>query len=292
MYQRLDECPICKHTLLTNEFICKDHAGSQESFALMRCSKCDLLLTNPRPDEQHIAPYYEHNDYISHTNKGNNMINKVYKVVREITLRQKQQFIKSYTSGNRILDFGCGTGTFLKYLQDQQYHVTGTEPAQTPRSLAEQNLGQNIPANPFLLKDKKSFDIITAWHVVEHVHELIPTLKQLKKLLSKNGYMFIAVPNHRSYDASHYGLNWAAYDVPRHLYHFNQSSFQYLAKRLKLTLVSTHPMKFDSYYVSMLSERYHSGHSNLFSAFQVGLKSNLLARRTGEYSSLIYVLTK
>lgn len=285
MYQKLEECPSCKHTSYTNFIICTDYSVSQESFALVRCNKCNLVFTNPRPDEQKIIDYYQSDAYISHSNKSNSLINVVYKLSRQLTLRSKYRLIKSYSSSGRILDFGSGTGHFIEYMANKGWDATGYEPYLTKRGESGVKYLKDIQK----LKEKEKFHVITAWHVIEHVHELRNTLKLLRKRLTKGGYLFVAIPNINSYDAAHYKNYWAAYDVPRHLYHFSQSSFKTFASKLKMNVVDIHPMKLDAYYVSWLSEKY-KGSNNILKAMAIGFRSNNSARKTGEYSSLIYVL--
>ncbi len=289
MYEKLEECPSCKHTKFSNHIICKDHTVSGESFALMKCDKCGLIITNPRPDQNNIGKYYADSNYISHTNKANNPINLAYKFVRSITLKQKLKLIKKYSKQNTVLDFGCGSGVFLDFLKSNNYEVEGLEThpetADNARKLTQANIYNSLSD-----LEKNKYDVITAWHVIEHVHELKLTLNTLRKSLKKDGVLFVAVPNHLSFDAQHYKENWAAYDVPKHLYHFDRSSLKTVAKNCKLNLIDVHPMKFDSYYVSMLSEKNKTGSSNLLSAIQIGNQSNKKAHESGEYSSLIYVL--
>lgn len=291
MYEKLEECPSCKHTKFTNFLICKDHSVSQESFALMRCEKCDLVFTNPRPDSKNIGKYYDSKDYISHTNTANNPINLAYKAVRWFTLKQKLNLIRQYTSERRILDFGCGSGVFVNHLRQNGYQAHGYEPHPTAHAIAK-NTSKTIFSQLNQIKKQEKYAIVTAWHVLEHVQELRPTLKLLRKRLTDDGYLFIAVPNITAYDALYYQQDWAAYDVPRHLYHFNRTSFARLAKKCKLKILDIHPMKFDAYYVSLLSERYQTGNSRITKAFQIAAKSNQLARTSKDYSSLIYVLSK
>ncbi|MFT6882419.1 MAG: 2-polyprenyl-3-methyl-5-hydroxy-6-metoxy-1,4-benzoquinol methylase, partial [Marinoscillum sp.] len=255
MYERLDVCPSCKHTHFLNHIICKDHAASGESFAIVKCTKCDLLFTNPRPNQSNISKYYEHADYISHTNNANNPINLLYKLARRYTLSQKISLITKFTPNKYLLDYGCGTGIFTNYAKSRGYIVDAVEPSPDARRIADDILGITVKSNVVKIKPK-SYDIITAWHVIEHVHELRITLNTLRKSLRDNGIIFIAVPNCLSYEAIKYQENWAAYDVPRHLYHFTQSSFKTLAHNCKLHLVETVPMKLDAFYVSMLSEKY------------------------------------
>lgn len=287
MYQKLEECPSCKHTLFTNHLICTDYSISQESFALVRCNKCGLVFTNPRPDENNIGKYYQSDKYISHANKSNNLINGIYKIARSFTLRSKRHLILSYKKPGRILDYGCGTGHFIDFM-----HKSGWDSVAYDPHIKQLN-NSNIKFHDTIQKvsNEDDFDVITAWHVIEHVHELKSVLKILRKKLKKGGLLFIAVPNINSYDALHYKKYWAAYDVPRHLYHFSQSSFKALATTCKLSLVKVHPMKLDTFYVSWLSEKYQ-GNNNMLSALKNGLKSNRQAKSSGEYSSLIYVLKK
>ena len=285
MYQKLEECPSCKHTLFTNHLICTDYSISQESFALVRCNKCGLVFTNPRPDTVNIKDYYQSDKYISHANKSNSLINFVYKIARSFTLRSKRNLIQQYKRSGRILDFGCGTGHFIDHMQYNGWDSTAYDPQ--IKKLNNSDIKFLDTVNKISSEDK--FHVITAWHVLEHVHDLRETLKLLRKQLKKGGYIFIAVPNINSYDAHQYRNYWAAYDVPRHLYHFTKDSFKTLAANCKLSIVKVHPMKLDAYYVSWLSEKYQ-GKQNIFSAIKTGLKSNRLAKSNGEYSSLIYVL--
>lgn len=290
MYEKIEVCPSCKYTHFRNHMICKDYSVSGESFAIVECSKCGLYITNPRPNPESIGLYYKSENYISHTNKGNNLINRIYKIVRNISFERKFKLVQSYSTGLDVLDYGCGTGHFLRYIKKKGKEGIGVEPNVAASEIATEISGLEIFPN--LGNIKKKFDVITAWHVLEHVHDLKGTIKLLKKRLKKDGYLFIAVPNIKSYDANYYKEHWAGLDVPRHFYHFSKESFKVLAKKTKLSILDIHPMKFDSYYVSLLSEKYKNGKNNYLNAYKLGRKSNQEAARTGEYSSLIYVLQK
>ncbi|MEP0367914.1 MAG: class I SAM-dependent methyltransferase [Cyclobacteriaceae bacterium] len=240
-----------------------------------------------------IGQYYKSADYISHTNNTRNLSDLVYKIVRWYMLNQKSKLIKKHHSVGSILDYGCGTGHFLKHMQNKGWQVSGIEPDQSTNIKASDKTKVKINTTLSELSRQQEFDIITAWHVIEHVHDLQQTIKGLRNKLSESGFMFIALPNHNSYDAMHYKEHWAAYDVPRHLYHFSQDSFMRLIKSQKLHLIDTVPMPFDSYYVSLLSEKNSTGKTNYLEAFKTGRKSNATAKnKTSEYSSLIYVLSK
>ncbi len=289
MYEKLEECPICSNKRFDNFLICDDYSVSKESFALVKCTKCSLILTNPRPKKEAIGKYYQSDHYISHTNKANSLTNFLYKAVRYYTTRQKVQLIKKLNRHvGKVLDYGCGTGDFLTACKNKKWKVQGVEPDDKARLIAEQKSLTDIHSNIAQINEK--FDVITAWHVVEHISDLVTTIKTLKKKLKDGGFFVIALPNHMSHDALSYQDKWAAYDVPRHLYHFNRTSMQHFAKKFKLTIKEVLPMKFDAYYISMLSEKYKRG--NLFRALKTGLKSNNLASKNGEYASLIYILKK
>ncbi len=289
MYEKIEICPVCKHTQFANHLICDDHSVSGESFALVKCVKCSLILTNPRPASENIAKYYKSDQYISHTDKANSLINIAYKLIRSYTLRQKLKLVNKYSEAKTLLDYGCGTGHFLNVCRNNNWQAFGYEPDADARKIAEQKNPTSILNS--LSKTDATFDVITAWHVIEHVHDLSSTIKTLRNKLKNNGYLIMAVPNHKSFDAAHYKEFWAAYDVPRHLYHFDIGSMESFANKFKFSLIDVLPMKFDSFYVSILSEKCKKGGS-MFSALKVGYKSNLEAKRTNQYSSLIYILKK
>jgi len=292
MYERLSECPVCKATQIGNRSIIKDYSISQESFAVCQCKNCGALFTNPRPALQDIGKYYESQDYVSHTGKGNNLTNRLFNIARWFTLRKKQRQIRSVAKEQSLLDYGCGTGAFINHCAKARWQVTGIEPSENARSLAKQT-GQTVYANLDALPADQKFGIITLWHVLEHVHDLDDVITTLRNHLAPNGKLFIAVPNPNSYDARLYGDHWAAWDVPRHLYHFTQKDIKTLLKRHKLKLHKLLPMKLDAFYVSLLSEQYKNGRKNFVRAFMNGLKSNAWAKANNtEYSSLIYVIRK
>ncbi|MEO9872411.1 class I SAM-dependent methyltransferase [Ekhidna sp.] len=289
MYEKLDSCPLCKNTKFDNYMICDDHTVTEESFALVKCSKCQLIFTNPRPLESELSRYYNSEDYISHTNNGNSLLNILYKIVRLYTLKRKVNLLSKYSKKGSILDFGCGTGDFLNSCQNSGWQAFGFEPDNGARGVAQKKITNSIYTDLEQIKNK--FDIISAWHVVEHISSLRETIKLLKKRLKDGGHLIIALPNNKSYDANHYQEKWAAYDVPRHLYHFDQESMKTFIIQFKLKLVNIIPMKFDSYYVSLLSEKYRKD-GGLLRALKTGYQSNQKAKKTSEYSSLIYILKK
>ncbi|MBQ4820049.1 class I SAM-dependent methyltransferase [Aquimarina sp. MMG016] len=273
-----------------NLFIeCKDHTVSGETFQLFHDSDLDMLITSPKPKEEDLGRYYESEDYISHTDAKRSLFEKLYHTVKVYSLQKKVKLIsKLHNSAGNLLDIGAGTGDFLVAAQKKGWNVSGTEPNDQARKLAEAkevNMNQDITD-----LEINSFDVITMWHVLEHVSNLEDQIIELKKLLKPNGYLIIAVPNFKSFDAKYYKSFWAAYDVPRHLWHFSKTSIRKLFSKHDLKLEKTLPMKFDSYYVSLLSEKYKNGKMNFFNAFRIGFLSNAKAKRSKEYSSHIYIL--
>ncbi len=267
----------------------KDYLVTQESFQLQYDSKLDMLITKPEPED--LEKYYDPNNYISHSDSGNGLLEKIYQTVKRYTLNKKVKLINKYTiEEKKLLDIGCGTGEFLFNAKNKNWKTVGVELNENARKKAtDKNL--EIYKSLDAINNQK-FDVITLWHVLEHLPDLDKQIIKIKSLLNKNGTLIIAVPNYKSYDAQYYKEFWAAYDTPRHLWHFSQNAIKNIFKNKKIEVVETLPMYFDSYYVSLLSEKYKTGSSNYFKAFYRGLISNIKAKTSSEYSSLIYVLKK
>lgn len=292
--EELRNCPVCQNNTFTEYLNVQDFTVSQEKFSIQACKKCGFKFTNPRPDLTQIGDYYKAESYISHTNTSKGLISKLYHSVRKYTLKGKLNLInRLIPKKGKLLDVGCGTGMFLNVCRENGWTVNGIEPDNGARQIAEQINEAAIKTEVLTSFKNETFDVITMWHVLEHVHLLNETVDWLKERLSNSGYLIIAVPNHESKDAEIYQEYWAAYDVPRHLYHFSQKSIKQLFEQKGFSLKETLPMKFDSFYVSMLSTKYQVGKINYMKAFLDGLKSNLNAgSNNGNYSSLIYIFKK
>ena len=287
------QCPICDGESNSPFLICKDNTVSKESFNIVSCNNCGFKFTNPIPEENKIGDYYKSEDYISHSNTNKGLVNKAYQTVRNITLKQKESLISEGKSKGILIDIGCGTGEFLNFCVQHGWKGEGIEPDESARKLGKENYNLTVNSEERLssIKDK-SADVITMWHVLEHVYNLKDRVKELKRILKDDGSIFIAVPNYESYDAMKYKEHWAAYDVPRHLYHFGKSDIKRLMENEAMKVESISPMKFDSFYVSMLSEKYISGKINYVNALLTGLKSNSKGTKSMNYSSLIYKIKK
>jgi 2-polyprenyl-3-methyl-5-hydroxy-6-metoxy-1,4-benzoquinol methylase len=293
MYKKINKCPLCKSKDIKNLIICKDHLVSGESFAINECSKCSFKFTNPRPVDEELSKYYQSEDYISHTNKANSLRHLLYKTVRNYTLKKKLKLINILSKKGNILDVGCGTGEFLQVCSDNHWNIHGVELDQNARKKSEKLLNIDICKNLYDCENFNTYQIITLWHVLEHIPDIHNTIKHLKKLLTKQGRMLFALPNVDSFDAIKYKEYWAAYDVPRHLYHFNQNTFNKLMKAHDMKVKSIVPMRFDAFYVSLLSERYKNKYFNYTKSIINGCKSNSYASKNkNNYSSLIYIVKK
>lgn len=286
----LKECPICSKNEFNHFLTCRDNTVSKKDFTIVQCSGCGFKFTNPIPTENKIGEYYKSEEYISHSSTKKGLINRLYHIVRNKTLKQKEGLISKEAKGKTLLDVGCGAGAFLSHCKNKGWNVHGLEPDETSRKgiKADYNINVNDITELHNL-DSNQFDVITMWHVLEHVYHLKRDAAKIIDVLKDDGVLVIAVPNCESYDAKHYKENWAAYDVPRHLYHFTKTDVENLFSQFNVELKEVLPMKYDSYYVSMLSEKYKGG--NNLKAFLTGWKSNRNADNT-KYSSSIYILRK
>ena len=285
-------CPIC-HSKENKYFLtCIDKTVSEEKFNIVKCGKCDFHFTNPIPFEKNIANYYKSENYISHSDTAASLQDKLYHLIRKYTVKQKTKLIQSVNNGktDSLLDIGCGTGYFLQYAQKKGWVIHGFEPDGGARKIAEENTGHIIWDSIERIQHQ-TFKIITLWHVLEHVYDLSHSLKLIKESLHKDGKLIIAVPNYESFDAGVYQQYWAAYDVPRHLYHFSKKTLTHILNNYNLTIQEIRPMYFDSYYVSLISEKY-KGTKNpisvMWNSLVNGTRSNINKNNT---SSLLYIVS-
>jgi 2-polyprenyl-3-methyl-5-hydroxy-6-metoxy-1,4-benzoquinol methylase len=288
-------CPVCTCSHISKVFGCNDWLVTHENFEVWQCNDCSLRFTQDVPAAGSIGRYYQSENYISHSDSEKGLINRLYKLARRFTLASKRKLVISNTGlrSGRLLDTGCGTGAFLNEMKKGGWQVTGLEPDSGAREKAKELYGIQ-PLEPYALFDltAASFDAITLWHVLEHVHDIHGYMARFKKLLAPNGRLIIAVPNYTSCDAEHYKNAWAAYDVPRHLYHFSPAAMQQLAASHGFSLKTTRPMLLDAFYISMLSEQNMNGKGNLVKAFLQGLKCTFSTMgNVQRSSSLIYIFS-
>jgi len=286
------KCPACGSMELTDQEI-TDHFLSKKKFIVSFCNDCGHGATN-FPENNDTSSYYNSKEYYSHTDQGGGLLIQLYKVSRLLMLRYKHKIISRYKKNpGSLLDYGCGTGAFLTYMKGRGWTIMGLEPNHEARKEAEKKTG--IPITKSAEEIRGRYDLVTLWHVLEHTKNPTLELKRLNELAPRNGLLIVAVPNYKSYDADHYKKYWAGYDVPRHLHHFTKKSLINVAEKSGWKYEGGHPMKLDSYYVSLLSEKYIKGQTDLLSylrAFITGGVSNIMARRTKNYSSNIFIFQK
>lgn len=286
-------CPLCGGEKHKKYVSAKDHNVSNDSFDVVSCVSCQFRFTNPKPSEETIGKYYQSKDYISHTSSKKGFFNFVYHTVRNYQLYKKEKLISSFNNNTEkaLLDFGSGTGEFLNFCKRKGWETLGVEPEAKAAALAKRNYDLNVNTiSEFFKNTTEKFDVITLWHVLEHVYDLEKYVSELTKKLNSNGLLVLGLPNSNSYDAIYYKENWAAWDLPIHLYHFTKKDIKAIAKSYGFDLIKIKPLIFDSFYISMLSEQ-KKKKSKLLGIWR-GLISNLKAKTTKEYSSHIYILKK
>lgn len=268
----------------------KDFLVSGEEFSLLYDPQLEMLITDPQPKAIDLEKYYDSDAYISHTDSKKGFFNFLYQKVKNYSLSRKERLISKLNHGKgSLLDVGAGTGEFLLTAKKTGWKVAGVEVnAKAKNSATTKGLHLNDNLEAY---QNQKFDVITLWHVLEHIPNLEASIQLLESMLKEEGHLIVAVPNFKSYDANYYKSYWAAYDVPRHLWHFSKESIPKLSSN-KVQLIKTLPLIFDSFYVSLLSEKYKTGKSFSIKSLFIGLRSNLKAKRTGEYSSIIYCLKK
>ncbi|MDZ4668665.1 MAG: class I SAM-dependent methyltransferase [bacterium] len=291
----LETCPVCGDKHFKKLLDCKDYVASGESFTVVACAKCTLQFTNPRPDETEIGRYYQSDRYISHSGTDKSELGvtyRIYDLVRNYSIGSKLKTIKSYHKSGKLLDLGCGLGYFLNGVkEDSVFEAEGADISEEAIQYVDKEFG--IKVIPELsLKDMpaNTYDIITQWHVMEHVHRLDERMKDLGKMLKADGTMFIAVPISNSYDAKHYKEYWDGYDVPRHLYHFNRKSFKLLMANNGFSVVAEKSMIFDAPYISMRSEYHQKNALGFIKGIFWGFISTISAAITHNHSSILFVV--
>lgn len=292
-------CPACNSAKIDSVLASRDYTVSQNDFEIFECGNCTLRFTQNVPNEESIGNYYKHESYISHTNEAKGLINNLYHLVRNFTLKTKRKLISQLVinSSKRILDIGAGTGYFLNEMKNNGWEVLGLEPSVYARKVAYDTHQIELKDSSELSSLAKNyFNVITMWHVFEHVHRSKEYFKMMHDCLVKKGSLIIAVPNYTSKDAEVYKNKWAAYDVPRHVFHFSPQSLIQLASQNGFSIKKIKPMWFDSFYVCMLSEKNRNGKLSLLGflkAIIIGFYSNLIALfNSKKCSSLIYIFEK
>lgn len=291
-------CPVCGSTQLEKAFDAIDYFSSGEAFPVSECSHCGFRFTNNVPDEEHIGKYYDSPEYISHSDTKKGITNKLYHFFRKRMLRRKVNIVARHISGKpvRLLDVGCGTGYFIQAAQQKGWKVSGIEKDEKARQSASLRSGVDVKDNNALWSmEQSSYDVITLWHVLEHLEKLNETISKINEILSPKGTVVIALPNCSSYDAHFYKEQWAAYDIPRHLWHFTPVTVEKILAKHGLRVIKKIRMPLDAFYISMLSEKY-KGSTTLAQFVRACLIGTIGFLKSlsdiGQSSSIIYIVKK
>lgn len=288
-------CPVCGSNNYIKVLTASDYLVSNESFEIMECNDCSLRFTSPIPDSNEVVNYYKSDKYISHAKRVTSIFDIVYKIVRKFTLRSKRKIVKriSQKQSGMLLDIGCGTGEFLKTMQQSGWEVTGVEEGAEVREIAETNTDSTIMNQKGFFKSEQKYDVITLWHSLEHLNTLTRFLEKISISLNANGVIIIAVPNYKSFDAEYYKQDWAAYDVPRHLYHFSFEAMVKLMGKFGFELMHSKQLPFDPFYVALLSELWVRKKHNIVKALIVGWESFVAGHKDAKRgSSILYIFKK
>ena len=290
----MKECPVCHQNKFSQKFLCEDYLVSHESFSICCCDACRFTFTQDVPSQEAMPRYYDSSEYVSHSDTQKGWIHSVYHWVRKRMIRRKVGIIEKRYAGGKLLDIGCGTGYFAGAMKQKGWEVLGIEPSETAAEIARNKFGLDVrPSEALSELPEKTFEVITLWHVLEHLPDLNESLSRFFQLLKEDGSLIIAVPNVNSYDAGKYRQHWAAYDVPRHLWHFSPDTFSRLIEKHGFRIAGIKPMPFDAFYISMLSEKYKNKKMSGLRGFYRGLVSYFICLfDKRKSSSLIYLLNK
>ncbi len=288
-------CLVCNSQEFQDYFITDDFFVSGKTFPVLKCHKCGFVFTQDIPAADEIGPYYKSEDYISHSNTQKGLVNKIYHSIRNIMLERKYRLINGLIKGKDLLDIGCGTGYFPHFMQHKGYSVSGMEMDSDARKFALENFGLSVysPENLLTKTLEKKYDVITLWHVLEHLHEADKYMEWIISALKDDGVLILALPNCDSFDAGFFKGHWAAYDVPRHLWHFTPESLENYITKCGFKLEKIKRLPFDAYYNSLLSSKYKGSKPALLVGFVIGFISNVISFfNKNKASSVIYILRK
>lgn len=285
------KCTICGNLGFEIKFELKDYFFTNEDFVIIQCKSCGFMITDGITDYKDLGKYYNTSKYLSHEKKEKSIVSLVYNLVKRYSISRKFLLISKESNGKKILEIGCGTGDLLAAFKDKKWDTIGVEPSDSASSYAKEKHGLKIYDKASEVKET-DFDVVMLWHVLEHIENLQDIISLIKTKVKKSGRIIIALPNPDSYDAKYYKKYWAGWDVPRHLFHFKQTNIKQLLQANGIEIYKSAPLIFDSYFISMLSEEHKGTTSSLVKLFKtlyIGLKSNLSAMNTNEFSSMIYI---
>ncbi len=292
---QVNECAVCHSENISFFKKVYDYSITGDSFTIVKCNDCSFKFIQDPPLESECGPYYQSEDYISHSDSKKGITFKLYHYVRSIMLSRKYSLINQLNPEKKLLDVGSGTGYFANFMKQKGYQVTGIEMDDSARRFSKERFNLEIFPPSHLLADEsvQVYGVITLWHVLEHLYNPQNYWAKFQSLLKSDGFLVIAVPNHDSFDAAYYGDYWAAYDVPRHLWHFNPASIEKMAAQFGFKLLKMESMPFDPFYNSILSEKYKKSTFGFLRAACIGFVAYIQGMmQLKRASSIIYIFKK
>jgi 2-polyprenyl-3-methyl-5-hydroxy-6-metoxy-1,4-benzoquinol methylase len=287
-------CPLCDSENIAAALTVTDFHASGEIFMIYECADCQFLFTQDAPTGGAMDRYYNSRVYLPHSEHRKGFLNRTYYIVRHYMLARKAHLVmrEAHRTHGRLLDIGTGTGYFPAKMQEKGWQVVATEKNKQARLFARRKFGLDVrPAEAlYEIGNDGAYDVITLWHVLEHLENLDTVWGRFYELLAPKGILVVAVPNASSFDASLLGPYWAAYDVPRHLWHFTPATIQQMASKYGFIMAARHPMPFDAFYIAMLSERNKGRKASFIRGLSIGVGAWLRALvRKDRSSSMIYI---
>ena len=291
----INRCPVCGHSSFKHFLNVPDWLVSKEVFELQQCEQCQFVFTANAPLEKDAGPYYNSEEYVEHSDTSSGLIYSVYHVARRAMLHYKYIKIKRLHAGKKLLDVGSGSGYFLNFMKKKGYNVTGVEISKKAVALCKKNFGIKAHSPSEFLEEKldTDYDIISLWHVFEHVYSYDAYFELFSKSLNNNGYLILALPNCDSQDARMNKSYWGAYDTPRHIWHFTSKTIELFAMGRGFKMIKKHRMPLDPFFNVMVSDSYKDKFTFLPLTLLKGLYSYIISLLNIEKSSsIIYIFQK
>jgi 2-polyprenyl-3-methyl-5-hydroxy-6-metoxy-1,4-benzoquinol methylase len=300
-------CPLCNSDKYERHLRAPDrfHLAAGNLFEIVRCVTCGFIYLNPRPRIECLPEFYQDKNYqpFLSAQSGKSWWDRIYNLARSYAVCGKRVKIEKLKRKGQLLDIGCGTGEFLNEMQKHGWQATGIEKDPRAAEVARQRYGLDVLTTDLTSSHfaQNSFDVITFWHVLEHLPDPLHTLQRAKKMLKEDGLMLVAAPNISSYDARFYRSRWAALDAPRHLHHFVPATLARLCQAAGLEMFTARQMVLDAFYNCLMSERIIASIDTykefflplfLLRGFGVAGISLLLSRLGNGGSSILYFIKK
>lgn len=244
-------CFFCGSHDIGSSIASVERLSKKETFHIATCGACGMKRTIDAPALKDIGTYYAHESYVSHTGV------RVWplRVLRTLRLWLRAHMISSFFQRKgSLLDIGCGVGDFAALIQKQGWNVLCIEPDESTRQKAQKQYKLDVrDVSALAHLPEATFDVITLWHVLEHMYDPLQTGATVKRLLNSEGVCIVAVPNAEAYSAEHYGCNWVAYDVPRHVSHFRSRDIHTWAERSGLEVIRQSSVPLDEFFCCLKS---------------------------------------